>query len=85
MQYTKYFATIVDTSGAPRLSVKAFKIYMNIVSLESRIDALDKAKRLPNINSDTVTFINSELYKKLTFLTQGKSPDEVFRNLYYLE
>lgn len=45
MVYTEYIARILNTQGVPRMTPDQFKILLNIIHLEGRIEEFEKLKR----------------------------------------
>jgi hypothetical protein len=45
MVYTEYIAKLLSTQGVPRMTPDQFKIILNIIHLEGRINEFEKLKR----------------------------------------
>lgn len=79
MQYTNYFKRIVDAHGIPPMTVDDHKKFLNILSLEIRIQELQRLKKLsnqPNINSRLL-----KIEKELTALTGNHSARDVLNSM----
>jgi hypothetical protein len=83
MEFAKYIAIINRHGGPPNLSADQFSRMMNIMTLESKIDALDTLSR-KNTNMSIYSAVMMEtirLRNRLNMLTQGKKPPQLFEEM----
>ncbi|MBJ2174188.1 hypothetical protein JBL43_08060 [Aureibaculum sp. A20] len=77
MNFTKYFSLIVKQNGVPHLNNDQFRRFMNIVSVEAKIEELQSL----NFNSPVI-FKNIEMKKnKLSRLTKDQTPKELLKQM----
>lgn len=81
MKYTIYFSQVLSANGTPHLSVDAFKTYMNIVALESKIMGMERCKKLNQANPGHIEFEVNRIKEQLKELTGGRTPEEEIRRL----
>ena len=77
MKYTKYFSGQLKYNGVPNLSAEQFKRYMNIVSLESTIEACTKVVNLSREIVDLKYNSTVQLHK----LTDDQSPEDLYSEM----
>lgn len=84
MLYTKYFSEINKELGFPKLTVHMFSWLMNIVAVENRLYAIQKARMNIPEDSTVHTILMDEeikLYEALKKLTQNKQPEMVLSDI----
>ena len=72
---------MVNTSGVPNLSVEQYRVVMNIVVLESRIDGIVKAGKSLKNNSKSLYGLEYEYKRKMEELTWGYAPKEFWERI----
>ena len=83
MKFTQYYAQILVETGQPHLDLDQHRRLFNIISLENRIDELDKMQCLLNEDKRREHFERSEsLKKKLRQLTNHSVPHLVFAEMF---
>ncbi|WP_115460873.1 hypothetical protein [Winogradskyella aurantiaca] len=82
MKFTRYYSSLIKASGVPHLSVEQFQLINNIIALEIRINEQELINKY--LSGDAKVILNKRsysCYSKLHNLTNGKAPDEVFKNI----
>jgi hypothetical protein len=81
MKYTRYFSKSLSAQGTPHLSPDAFKVYMNIVALESKIEGMEKCKKLNLAYPGHIDFQIDRIKDQVESITGGRTPEEQMRRL----
>ncbi|MCB0474719.1 MAG: hypothetical protein KDC69_03535 [Flavobacteriaceae bacterium] len=83
MRYTRHFSMAVNELGTPQLDVKQFKVFMNIVALESRIAAYEQVHKAfantPHAHKMAVEI--NKIRQSLSHLTLNMSPEALLEEL----
>ena len=85
MKYTKYFSGVIKNQGIPHLNVEQYGRFMNIVSLEGRLQELSELKESFD-NPEEIYKYDIKIYrisKKIKGLTSDQYPKEVMQNMIY--
>lgn len=85
MRYTKYFSGVLKNQGVPNLSVEQYARFMNIVSLEGRLQELQDLKAHV-LNKEEQYKYDIRIYRisnKLKGLTAEQYPKEVMQNMLF--
>lgn len=83
MRFTRYYSKLLDAQGMPHISVEQHKRLFNIVTLESRINELE---RLKDNEKDKGLIYNIELRllrlkDQLQTLTNNQNPKDILTNM----
>ena len=85
MKYTKYFSGVIKNQGIPSLNVEQYARFMNIVSLEGRLqELLDLKKSLDN--PEEIYKYDIRIYRisnKIKGLTSDQFPKDIMQNMIY--
>ena len=85
MIYTKYFSGLIAQYGRPNMSDAQFRLLMNIVHLEGRLEGINTIKRKLEGTREAhrfdMEFFN--VHKKLTEIT-GNLPPEAFKSKLFM-
>ena len=85
MKYTKYFSGVIKNQGIPHLNVEQYGRFMNIVSLEGRLQELTELKESID-DPEEVYKYDIRIYrisKKIQGLTSDQYPKDVMQNMIY--
>ncbi len=85
MRFIRYYSKMLDAQGQPHLSVEQHKMLFNIISLESRLDEIEKIKKVEkNIKLKYKYDVRiHRLKKQLNSLTLDKFPKEVIETMLF--
>ncbi len=85
MKYTKYFSGVIKNQGIPHLNVEQYVRFMNIVSLEGRLQELFELKESID-NVEEIYKYDIRIYRvsnKIKGLTSDQYPKDVMQNMIY--
>ena len=77
MQYTQHFKKMKLSKGVPHLNHDQHSRYFNIVAIEFHIDQLKKM----NMSSPSIFSHITKFENKLSNITKGLAPEELFLEL----
>ena len=79
LKYTRYLAHLVKANGLPNFTLEQYKVTINILALEYRIDGMIKAKKkvLDSKFSGQLDFMVFQEGKRLIEIT-GNVPEKDF-------
>ncbi|MGS2726530.1 hypothetical protein ACU8DI_07960 [Psychroserpens sp. BH13MA-6] len=84
MEYTNYYSELLKTQGQPHLNLDEHKRLFNIITLESRIDEMERIKDGLSAEYKRGLYMKVEGYKKqINKLTRGLQPSSLM--LYMIE
>ena len=85
MIYTKYFSGLIAQYGRPNMNDVQFRLLMNIVHLEGRLEGINSIKRKLEGTREAhrfdLEFFN--VHKKLTELTGNLPPETLKSRLFH--
>jgi hypothetical protein len=85
MKYTNYFSAKIGSDGIPHLDVKQFKVMMNIVFLEGKIDGIKyKAGKSTDELKPEKDIDVYDFQERLKILTNGIAPQALLNKLVVL-
>ena len=85
MRFIRYYSKLLDAQGIPHISLEQHKRLFNIVTLESRINELErlKAKEKDNGLIYNIEIRLLRLKGQLKALTDNQNPNDVIENMLY--
>ncbi|OUR90316.1 hypothetical protein A9Q87_13560 [Flavobacteriales bacterium 34_180_T64] len=83
MRFIRYYSKLLDAQGMPHLSVTQHKRLFNIISLESRVDELQRLKdNAPSMDLKYKYDVRiHRLKKSLVTLTKDELPKNIMNNM----
>jgi hypothetical protein len=85
MRFTRYYSKLLDAQGTPHLSVEQHKRLFNIVTLESRLDELNKLKE--GLKDSDLKYKSEvrifRLQEQLKKLTDNQYPKDIMENMFW--
>ena len=81
MRYTKYISLMVNTQGVPNFTVEQYRILMNVVVLESKIDGVEQARKQLKNDFGRLHLLDYTFKKKLRDLTDDMEPQMFWKIL----